>query len=70
MCLAFTMGSIGGLAKHQNIVLFRSPIDPKSQDLTKIKYGKSHIMHHTIHSHITYEFEVLQNIRDNNDFFC
>ena len=48
---------------------FKSPIDSKSQDLTKCKSGKSHITHHTIHSHITYNFEVLQNIKDNNDCF-
>ena len=39
---------------------------PKSQDLTKFQSGTSHVTHHTIHSHITYEFEVLQNIKDNN----
>ena len=42
-------------------VHFRSPIDLKGQDLTKFKSGTSHITHHTIHSHNTYEFEVLQN---------
>ena len=26
-------------------------------------------MQYTIHSHITYKFEVLQNNKDNNDFF-
>ena len=62
--------SLGGLAQQQNIVHFRSPIDSKSQNLTKFKSGTSHITHHTIHSHITYEFEVLQNIRDNNECFC
>ena len=36
----------------QNIVNFRSPINSKSQDLTKFKSGTSHITHHTIH--ITY----------------
>ena len=48
---------------------FRSPINSKSHELTKIKSGISHIMHHKIHSHIRYKFEVLQNIKDNNDSF-
>ena len=56
-------GSIEGLAKQQNIMHFTYPIDSKSQDLTKFKSGTSHITHHTIPSHITFEFEVLQNIR-------
>ena len=42
----------------------------KSQDLTKFKSKTPHITHHTIHSHNTYEFEVLQNIKDDNDCFC
>ena len=49
---------------------FRSPIDPKSPNLTKFKSGTPHVTHHTIHSHIRYEFEVLLNIKDNNDCFC
>ena len=54
LCLAFAISSIGNLTKQQNKVHFRSPIDPKSQDLTKFKSGTLHISHHTIHSHITY----------------
>ena len=48
---------------------FRSPIDSNSQDLTKFKSGTAHITYYTIHSHNTYEFEVSQNIKDNNDCF-
>ena len=33
------------------------------------KSGTSQIMHYTIHSHITYKFEVLQNNKDNNNCF-
>ena len=63
----FTISFIGGLENLQTIVHFRSPIDSKSQDLTKFKSGTLHIMRHKIYSHITYEFEVLQNSNDNND---
>ena len=70
LCLAFTISSIGGLAKQHNIVYFRSPINSKSQDHKQFKSGTSHITHHTRHLHITYEFEVLQNIMDKNDCFC
>ena len=66
----FTISFIGGLEKQQTMVHFRSPIDSKSQNLTKFKSGTPHIMHHTIHSHNTYELEVSQNIKDNNDCFC
>ena len=38
-----------------------------SHQLKESKSGTSHTTHHTIHSHITREFEVLQNIKDNND---
>ena len=69
LCLAFTISSIGGLGKQKNIVYFRSPINSKSQDITKVKSGTSHITHHTIHSHITYEFERFQNTKDNYDCF-
>ena len=65
----FTISFIGGLNKQQTIVHFRFPIDSKSQDLTKFKSGTRHITHHTIHSLNTYEFEVSQNIKDNNDCF-
>ena len=65
----FTISFIGGLEKQQTIVHFRSPIDSKSQDPTKFKSGTPHITHHTIHSHNTYELEVSQNIKDNNDCF-
>ena len=65
----FTISFIGGLEKQQTIVHFRSPIDSKSQDLTKFKSRTQHITHHTIHSHNTYEFEVSQNIKDSNDCF-
>ena len=66
----FTISFIGGLEKQQTIVHFRSPIDSKSQDLTKFKSGTPHITHHTIHSNNTFELEVSQNIKDNNDCFC
>ena len=72
----YTISFIGGLEKQQTIVHFRSPIDPKSQDLTKFQSGTPHITHHTIHSPNTYELEVsqntklIQNIKDNIDFFC
>ena len=65
----FTISFIGGLEKQQTIVHFRSPIDSKSQDLTKFKSWTPRIMHHTIHSHNTYAFEVSKNIKDNNDCF-
>ena len=70
MCCKFTISSTEGLAKQQNIVHFRSPIDLKSQNLTEFKSRNLHITHHTIHSHITYKFKVLQNIRENNNCFC
>ena len=65
----FTLSFIGGIEKQQTIVHFRSPIDSKSQALTKLKSGTPHITHHTIHSHNTYELEVSQNIKDTNDCF-
>ena len=40
-----------------------------SHQLKESKSGTSHITHHTIHSHITYEFEVLQYIKYYNDCF-
>ena len=54
------------LSLLQNIVHFGSPIDSNSQDFTKFKlHNSSHITQYI--SHITYDFEVRQNIKDNND---